>query len=146
MDEDYGYDIIDFYVSSDIKADPVKIKPYAQVFYNVGAEGEEGQSVQSARGATWILKTENLGWIIGLRRQNRQIQRQLDYAQIGADSCVQGFKDADFGTELNSTDVEGFRVGLGYSITKNFGIAATAFLYQAKERDIDQDPQLISLI
>ncbi|MCU0600916.1 MAG: putative porin [Desulfobacterales bacterium] len=143
MDDDYGYDIIDVYVATDIKADPVKIKPYAQVFYNAGAEGDEGQSALNLTpdGASLDPEEENLGWIIGCEAKIDKFSCSLDYAQIGADSVIPGLKDADMGSELNSTDVEGFKIGLGYSITKNFGIATTAFLYQAKERDIDQDPQ-----
>jgi hypothetical protein len=137
LDEDYGYDIIDFYVSSDIKADPAKIKPYAQVWYNMGAEGEEGQSVIAGLDP----EDENLGWIVGCETKIDKFSVGLDYSQVGADSVIQGLKDSDFGSQLNSTDVEGFRIGLGYSITKNFGLAATAYLYEAKERDLDQDPK-----
>jgi hypothetical protein len=137
MNKDYSYDIIDFYVSSDIKADPVKIKPYGQVFYNMGAEGEKGQSVIAGLDP----EEENLGWIVGCETKIDKFSVSLDYAQVGADSVIQGLKDADFGSQLNSTDVEGFKIGLGYSITKNFGLAAAAFLYEAKERDLDQDPK-----
>jgi hypothetical protein len=136
MDDDYSYDIIDFYVSADIKADPVKIKPYAQVWYNWGAEGEKGQSVIAGLDP----ENENLGWIVGCETKIDKFSVSLDYAQVEADSVLQGLKDADFGSQLNSTDVEGFKIGLGYSITKNFGLAAAAFLYEAKERDLDQDP------
>ncbi len=136
MDDDYSYDILDFYVSSDIKADPVKLTPYGQVFYNLGAEGEEGQSVIAGLDP----EEENLGWIIGCDAKIDKFSVGLSYAQIGADSVLQGLKDADFGSQLNSTDVEGFRVDLGYKITKNFGLAATGMFYQAKERDLDQDP------
>jgi hypothetical protein len=136
LDEDYGYDIIDFYVSSDIKADPVKLTPYGQVFYNMGAEGEEGQSVIAGLDP----EEENLGWIVGCDAKIDQFSIGLAYTQVGADSVLQGLKDADFGSALNSTDVEGFRVDLGYKISKNFGLSTTGMFYEAKERDLDQDP------
>lgn len=135
LDDSYGYDIIDLYLYSDIKTESIKIKPYAQIFYNVGAKGDDGQSVL---GGDLNPEDENLGWIVGCESKIDKFKITVDYAQIGADSCLQGLKDSDFGDALNSTDVQGFKVGLGYDITKNFNVAATAYLYEAMERNLDQ--------
>ncbi|MEZ4551835.1 MAG: hypothetical protein R2874_15575 [Desulfobacterales bacterium] len=37
--------------------------------------------------------------------------------------------------------MEGFKIGVGYKLTKHCELAATAYLYEAKERDIDQNPK-----
>jgi hypothetical protein len=136
---------LDFYTVCNIKADPLDIKPYAQVFYNLGAQGDVGQSVLNGTPGGAELDPEDskndLGWIIGVEGKIDRFSARLDYTQIGSESCVQGLKDATFGSELNSTDVEGFRVGLSCKITKNCWVDANGFFYQAKERDIDQDPQ-----
>jgi hypothetical protein len=146
MDKDYGYDILDLNLSSDIKADAVKISPYGQVFYNLGAKGDEGQSVlnQTSDGASLDPEEgkNRLGWIVGCNAVIDKFTAGISYAQAGSDSCVYSLKDADFGSDLNSTDVKGIRADLGYKITKNFGVSSTAFFYDALERDIDQNPTL----
>jgi hypothetical protein len=144
MDPDYKYDILDLDLSSDIKADAVKLSPYGQVFYNFGAKGDEGQSVlnQTPDGASLDPEEgkNRLGWIVGCNAVINKFTAGIAYTQIGSESCVQGLKDADFGSDLNSTDVKGIRADLGYKITKNFGVSATGYFYSALERDIDQDP------
>ncbi len=142
MDSDFKYQIVDFYVESELKLDPVKLYPKAQVFYNVGAKGQPGQSIQDAN---LDPEKENLGWLVGIGAKIDRFKLGIDYAQIGADSVIPGLKDADFGDALGSTDVEGFVVGAGFKLTKNSEINATAFLYQAKERDLDQDPKTYQL-
>jgi hypothetical protein len=136
MDKDYGYDIVDVNVASEIKMDPVTLSPYAHVFYNMGAEGVEGQSFL---GGNIDPEDENMGWLIGIGAKIDKFSVSVDYAKIGADSCIAALKDGDFGNALNSVDVQGFKVGLGYKVTQNFSLAATAYLYEAAERDLDQD-------
>lgn len=138
LDKDYGYDILDFYVSSEIKTDMVKISPYAHIFYNMGAEGEQGQSFL---GGNLDPEDENMGWLVGVNTGIDKFSIAVDYTRIGADSCIAGLKDATFGDALKSVDVQGFKIGLGYKVTQNFSLAATAYLYEAAERDIDQDPK-----
>jgi len=146
VDPDYSYDVVDLYVAGNIKAEPVTIKPYAQTWYNAGAKGDAGQSVLNGTPGGAVLDpeaTENdLAWQIGIESKVDQFTASVDYTQVGSESCVQGLKDADFGADLNSTDVQGFKIGLGYSVTKNCSVAATAFFYEAKERDIDQNSKL----
>ncbi len=138
MDKDYGYDIIDFYVSSDIKTDMANIKPYAHILYNMGAEGEEGQSFL---GGDLDPEDENMSWLLGVKAGIDKFSLGVEYSRIGADACVAELKDSDFGSALNLVDVQGFKIGLGYNITKNFKVAATAYIYEAAERDLDQDPK-----
>jgi len=146
VDPDYKYQIVDLFASGIFRTEPVEFKPYAQVFYNIGAEGEKGQDVLNATPGGSALDPEaaenDLGWIIGVESRINRFSVKLDYMQVGADSCVGGLKDATFGADMNLTDVEGFRVGLGYKLTKNCWLDATGFFYEAKERDIDQNPTI----
>jgi opacity protein-like surface antigen len=149
VDSDYDYQILDVYSVCNIKADPVELKPYVQAWYNLGAEGEKGQSVLNGTPDGASLDPEDskndLGWIIGVEGKIDRFSVRLDYTQIGSDSCVQALKDGTFGSELNSTDVEGFRAGVTYKFFKNCWLDLNGFFYQAKERDIDQDPQTYQL-
>jgi hypothetical protein len=149
IDSGYDYQILDVYTACNIKADPVDIKPYVQAWYNLGAQGEKGQSVLNTTPDGASLDPEDskndLGWIIGVEGKIDRFAARIDYAQIGSESCVQALKDSTFGSELNSTDVEGFRAGISSKITKNCWVDLNGFFYQAKERDIDQDPQTYQL-
>lgn len=138
MDSDYAYQIIDLYLDANVKTDMAKISPYAQVFYNMGAEGEEGQSLL---GGDLDPEEENMGYAAGINAGIDKFKLGVEWASIGADSCNPLLKDSDFGSQLKLVDVEGFKIGLGYKITKNYELNATAYLYEAKERDIDQDPK-----
>jgi len=136
LDSDYNYQIIDFYADGNIETDFAKFSPFAQVFYNVGASGEKGQGIQ---GGDLDPEEENLGWVLGLDTKVDKVKFGVAYAEIGADSVQQGMKDSDFGGGLNSTDVKGFKVGLSYALTKHCSVGTTAYLYEAMERDLDQD-------
>jgi len=142
LDSGYNYQIIDFYTKGDIKTDMAKFSPYAQVFYNIGVKGEEGQSVQ---GGDLDPEEENLGWVLGVDTKIDKVKFGVAYAQIGADSVQQGMKDGDFGGSLNATDVQGFKIGLGYALAKHCSVDATAYLYEAMERDLDQDAKTYHL-
>jgi len=136
LDPDYTYQIIDFYANGDIKTDMAKITPYTQIFYNMGAEGNPGQSVL---GGNLDPEEENLGWVLGVDTKIDKVKFGVAYAQIGADSVQRDMKDADFGGSLDSTDVQGFKVNLGYALTKHCSVDAAAFFYEAVERDLNQD-------
>jgi hypothetical protein len=138
MDSDYKYQIVDLYLNADIKTDIAKISPHAQVFYNVGATGDDGQSLF---GGDLNPEDENMGFLVGVTAKIDKIKIGVEYASIGADSCVPLLKDSDWGDALDHVDCEGFKIGLGYSLTKHCELATTAYLYEAKERDNNQDPK-----
>lgn len=145
VDNDYNYRIIDFYVAGKVKADEIDFKPYGQVWYNAGAKGEKGQSVLNGATGGAALDPEDaendLGWVVGVEGKMDVFTACVDYTQIGADSCVQGLKDATFGSQLNLTDVKGFRAVLGYNMTKNSWVNVTGFFYEALKRDIPGNPR-----
>ena len=136
MDPNYTYQIIDFYTTGDIKTDMAKFSPYAQVFYNMGAKGKPGQSIL---GGNLDPEKENMGWILGVDTGIDRFKIGVAYAEIEADSVQQGMKDSDFGSALNSTDVKGFRVGLGYALTQHCALNTTAMLYKPIKRELSQD-------
>lgn len=139
MDDDYTYQIGDVYVSGNIEAGAAALTPYAQMFYNFGAEGEAGQSIL---GGDLDPEDENLGYVVGVDAKVDRIKLGIAWAQIGADSVMQDLKDSSFGNGLGSTDTEGFKLNLGYALTKHFSITGTAYLYEAMERDLDQDARI----
>jgi len=162
MDNDYTYQIVDFYVSGNIAADAVLITPYAQVFGNLGAEGEKGQSIQGSRigvldpvndpekigvldpkkGGALDPEEENLGYVVGVDAKIDRFKMGVAWAQIGADSVMQDLKEGNFGAGIGSTDTEGFKLNLTYALTRHFSVTGTAYLYEAMERDLDQDARI----
>lgn len=142
MDEDYTYQIVDFYASGKITLDPVVLTPYAQVFYNLGAEGEKGQSIQ---GGDLDPEEENIGYAIGVDAKIDRVKLGIAWAQIGADSVIQDLKDSNFGKLVGSTDVEGLKLKLNYALTRHCSLSGTAYLCEAKERDLDQDTRIYQI-
>jgi len=128
---DYTYMIGDIYGSAGIPVGDVKLTLYAQTFYNFGAEGEEGEGVL---GGTLDPEEENMGWVIGASAKIASISAAYSYAQVGADSCVGGLKDATFGSGVSLTDIKGHKISLYYNITKNFSVGGNVLLYEALER------------
>lgn len=128
---DYSYMIGDFYGSAGIPLGGANLNLYAQTFYNFGAEGEEGEGVL---GGTLDPEEENLGWIIGAGLKIKAFSLAYSYAQVGADSCVGGLKDATFGSGLSLTDLKGHKICLSYNLTKHFAIGGNVFIFEALER------------
>jgi len=139
MDDDYTYQIADVYVASDIKTEAATLTPYAQVFYNFGAEGEPGQSIL---GGDLDPEDENLGYVVGVDTKIQRFKIGVAWAQIAADSVMQDLKEGNFGSGIGSTDAEGFKLNLTYALTKHFSVTGTAYLYEAMERDLDQDARI----
>ncbi len=142
MDKDYSYQIVDLYLSGDIATDAAALTPYAQAFCNLGAKGEKGQSIQ---GGNLDPEKENIGYVVGVDAKIDRIKLGVAWAQIGADSVMQALMDSSFGAAIGSTDSEGFKLNLGYALTKHFSITTTAYLCEAKERDLNQHTQLYQL-
>jgi len=142
MDKDYTYQIADLFMSGNFKTDPALLSPYAQVFYNLGAEGEKGQSLQ---GGTLDPEEENMGYVVGVDAKIDRIKMGVAWAQIGADSVMPALADSSFGNSLGSTDTEGWKLSLGYMLTRHFSITGTGYLCEAMERDLSQHTQLYQL-
>jgi len=132
LDPDYKYQIVDFYTKYDLKFDKVTITPCGQVFYNVGAKGDAGQSVL---GGTLDPEEENLGWLVGVATKIDKFGFGVEYGQIGADSAIQDIKDSDWGAGLESTDIKGWKADIGYKLTKNCEFKVTGYYTEPMERE-----------
>ena len=57
-----------------------------------------------------------------------------EYGRVGADSTVQDIKDSDWGSGLESTDIKGWKAGVGYKITKNCEFKTTGYYTEPLSR------------
>lgn len=139
---DYDFQIADIYAKADFKAGPVKLSPYAQVWSNVGSDGNAGEG---QLGGDLKPEDEDLGWVAGLDAKIENIKLGYAYAIVEADCIYGGLKDADFGTGISDTDIKGHKISASYSFSKNMSTALTAMLYEANERDNQRDVNLYQL-
>lgn len=128
---DYSYMIGDFYGSAGLSLAGIGLSLYTQIFYNFGADGNRGESVL---GGDLDPEKENLGWVVGINAKIAILSASYSYAEVGADSCVGGLKDATFGSGLSSTDIKGHKLSAYVSLPKNFSIGGNVLLYEALER------------
>lgn len=139
---DYSYMIGDLYGSAGIPIDGVNLSLYFQTFYNFGAQGDAGEGVL---GGTLDPEEENMGWVIGASAKIKALSVAYSYAQVGADSCVGGLKDATFGSGVSTadpTDIKGHKISIYYSLTKNFSIGGNMLIYEALERSNQNEVKL----
>jgi len=136
--KDYEYQIVDLYGKIDIELNKkMKISPYLQAFQNVGADGKKGEGVL---GGDLEPDSENTGWAIGFKAKLSDASFKLSYASVGADSCVPGLKNADFGSKFwGGTNVTGAVVAAGYKFTKHCSAELTGYLYEALEEVTKDD-------
>jgi hypothetical protein len=134
---DYDFQIGDLYARADIPFAKLVLSPYAQVWNNFGADGDFSQA-----GGTLDPEDENLGWVAGIDAKMGAFKLGYAYAVVGADSIVEGLKDADFGTGAGDVDVKGHKISGSYNFTKNWSAAVTAMLYESDQRSIDREADL----
>ena len=131
LDDDYKYKIADFYTKYNFNLDKVKISAHGEIFYNFGAKGEKGQSIQ---GENLDPEDENLGWLIGAKAKVDKFSLGVEYGQVGADACIQAIKDSDWGSGLGSTDIKGWKASAGYKLTKHCEFKTTYYYTEPLER------------
>ena len=129
---DYEYQIVDLYGDASIPLGKVKLSGYAQVFQNLGADGDKGEGVL---GAKLNPEDEDMGWVLGFSAGINKIKAGYAYAEVGSDSCVGGLKDATFGSKVSNTDLKGHKVTVSYTLTPHCTIDGRVFIYKALERD-----------
>jgi hypothetical protein len=134
---DYDFQIGDLYARADFALDKIKLSPYAQVWTDFGADGDVSQA-----GGTLDPEDEDLGWVAGIDAKMADFKLGYAYAVVGADSIVEGLKDADFGTGAGDVDVKGHKIAASYNFTKNVSAAVTAMFYESDERSIDEEADL----
>ncbi len=132
LDQDYEFNVVDLYASAGMDFGDIGLTVYGQVFENIGAEGDPGQSVL---GGTLDPEEENIGWTAGIEAEVMQFVLEYSYAELGADSFVPGLTDATFGSGVGDTDVKGHIISLDFNVTKCFTVGGNVYIYEALERD-----------
>ncbi len=136
---DYKFDIADLYFSVNFPVGKINFNMYGQVFNNFGADGDKGEGIL---GSDLDPEDEGTGWVIGLDAKIGKFKCGYSYAMVGADSCVGGLKDSDFGSGVNKTDIKGHKIKIGYKITDHFAVGVTALSYKALELDNQNEADL----
>ena len=143
--DDYNFTVANLYTKLTIPAGKAKIDLYTQIWNNFGADGNVGQGTL---GGDLNPEDETLGYVIGTKVKIGAVKLKLAYAHIEADSLFAEIKDADFGTGLDSTNIEGFKIGASYGFTKNMSLGATAQYFKTLEeyhngsRNVDDEAKL----
>ena len=133
---DYSYLIGDIYGSAGFSLAGVGMSLYFQTFYNFGADGNTGEGVLEG---DLNPEDENLGWVVGIKAKIAILSAAYSYAQVGADSCVGGLKDATFGSGVSSTDIKGHKLSASVSLPKNFSVGWNILIYEAMERSSEDE-------
>jgi len=130
----YEWHIGDLYAEAAVPVGDAKVKLYGDLFKNFGADGDAGQGQQ---GGNLEPEDEDVGWLLGLDMKLGAFSAGYAYAYVEADSCHMALKDQDFGAVagMNNTDVKGHSVKLGYKLTDNCSVGATARFVRAIELD-----------
>ncbi len=145
LGEDYQFHIVDLYGDINFKLGDVgKLKFYGEFAQNMGADGNVGEGQQ---GGTIDPEDNNQHFILGGQAKISKVKFSLDYVVVEADSLYNALKDADFGTGVANSDIEGFRAKFSYSVTKNFSIGATYMAYERieEENTAHDDAELIQI-
>ena len=103
LDPDYEFNVIDLYASAEMDFGDIGLTVYGQVFKNIGAEGNAGQSIL---GGTLDPEEENVGWTAGIEAEFMRFVLEYTYAELGADAFVPGLTDATSGRG-GDTDLKG---------------------------------------
>lgn len=132
LDPDYEFNVVDLYASAGMDIGEIGLTVYGQVFENIGAEGNPGQSVLDA---DLDPEEENIGWTAGIEAEVMQFVLEYAYAELGADSFVPGLTDVTFGSGVGDTDVKGHIISLDFNVTKCFTVGGNVYIYEALERN-----------
>lgn len=139
---DYDFQIADLYAKASLPIGSFKLSPYVHIWTNFGADGNVGEGQV---GSDLDPGEEDIGWVLGLDGTIGKFKLGYAYAVVEADSIFGDLKDADFGTGLSDTDIKGHRINAFYNFTKNVSSGITAMLYEANERAIDREVDLLQI-
>lgn len=139
LDPDHEFNVVDLYAAAELDLGDIGLTLYGQVFENIGAEGDSGQSVL---GGDLDPEDENMGWVVGFKAELMKFVLEYAYAQVGADAFVGELTDATFGSGVGPTDLKGHLISLDYNVTKCFAVGGNVYLYEAMERDNEPEAVL----
>ncbi|HQG30905.1 MAG TPA: putative porin [Deltaproteobacteria bacterium] len=124
------YNVVDLYGQVEVEAGGFTIGPYAQVFKNIGAGGDE-----SAMDEGIDPDNNDLGWVAGAVIGFMKFEVDYTYIWLEADSFVGGLTDATFGSGIGPTDIKGHRITVSYAFTECFSLGTNFYIYEAIKRD-----------
>ncbi len=130
--EKYKLNIGDLYGDVSIPLGEVKVKLYGQLWKNFGADGLVGQS-QAGSSFTKTPQDANLGYVFGADGKYGPFSLGLAYSLVEADSLFGYLSDSDFGDGLSKTNKKGYRVQLGYELSKNWNTSLSWLSYKRAE-------------
>jgi len=140
VDDSYDLRLGDLYAQAAGNLGDLGVKAYGHVVKNFGADGAFSQ-----QGGTIDPSDNDLAWLLGVSVKYGRLKLGIAYAHIEADSVFGPMKDSDFGETagLDDTNLDGWKLGLRYDLTKHFSLGATAMLVQEVEGN--KDGQLYQL-
>ena len=136
-DESYSFNIADLYghIGSDLG--DAKLKLFGQLCSNLGADGDVSQRGDMPAG--YDPSDGDMAWALGIEAKVRDLKISYAYASIEADSMPAWLNDSDFGDGVADTDLKGHKIGVGYSLSKNLSLGATALLFDRDQADVNND-------
>lgn len=131
---DYNYNIGTAYGEVGGKFGDVSVKALGEFAMNFGADNDysQGNDFGKAPAALADYKPEDndMAWMLGLQAKIDRFSAKYAYAHIEGDAIPWFVSDSDFGVgalrSSRSINVKGHSLGLGYAVTKNFSVGASA--------------------
>jgi hypothetical protein len=139
-DEDYTFNLGSVYAEAAYKTDNWKGTLFGEYTRNFSAEGATSQV-----GGGVDPEDNDTAWIAGASVGYRKLTIGYAYAHIEADSVYGQVNDSTFGGPIGTTDVKGHKVGLGYALTSNLNLGATAYFTDPLERSNPKNGLLYNL-
>jgi hypothetical protein len=154
--DSYDYRLGDIYgeVSTDIGE--VGVKAFGQYVVNFGTDSGSDPFAPITQlsyvpgsffGDSYDPEDNDTAWVLGVGLSFRKFKAGYSFAHIEGDSIPWMFADSDFADGLpdGALNSEGHKISLGYKISKNCEIGATAFFTEPIEDDDETDDLGVSL-
>ncbi|MDX9981503.1 MAG: putative porin, partial [Lentisphaeria bacterium] len=130
----YNYQIGTAYAEIGGKVGGVGLKAVGEFAMNFGADNDYSQGNDFGKAPASLADYEpednDMAWTLGLQAKFDKFSASYAYAHIEGDSIPWFVSDSDFGVGAlgsgRSINVQGHVLGLGYAVTKNFSLGATA--------------------
>lgn len=133
--DDSKYQIATAYAEVGGKVGEVGLKAIGEFAMNLGADNDFSQATLARAKAPTLLagyeaENNDMAWSLGLQAKFDKFSANYAYAHIEGDSIPWFVSDSDFGSATlggsRSINVKGHVLGLGYAVTKNFSVGASA--------------------
>jgi len=145
--DDYNYQIGTAYAEIGGKVGEVGLKAVGEFAMNFGADNDVSQAATRGNAPTLLAgykaESNNMAWTLGLQAKVDKFSANYAYAHIEGDSIPWFVSDSDFGSGAlrtsRSINVQGHSLGLGYAVTKNFSLGASAMFTKLIEPAAGKD-------